>query len=422
MSDTEYDFFTLDDFDLKGRTVLLRVDINSPIYPESGRILDDHRIRRHIETIRDLDKTKLVIMAHQSRPGKVDFTTLDQHAIRMSQILGKRVEYVDGLFDSHVRTKIRQMEPGDKILLENTRMYSEETSLKGEEELNKHENTHIVRNLSPLIDFFVQDAFAAAHRSQPTLVGFAQVVPMLAGRVMERELLNLGKAFGNETHPKIILLGGAKVDDSLEIAEHMLEADSIDSVLSCGLVGNIFLMAKGYDLGPANRAFLEREFKDLESLIKWAKELLGKWGDKIMLPKDVALNQDGERHDVNIDRLPSEYPIFDIGLETIMEYSRVIGSAKLIIVNGPAGAFEYEDFSIGTTELFRAVAHSKGFSIIGGGHSVAILEKLDIEEIIDHISTGGGSCISFLAGKPMPGIDALVRSKKIFRKGPFQNR
>ncbi len=420
MSDAEYDFFTLDDFDLKGRTVLVRVDINSPIDPGSGRILDDHRIRRHMDTIGDLDKSKVIIMAHQSRPGKADFTTLNQHALRMSQILGKRVEYVDGLFDSHVRTKIRQMKSGDKILLENTRMYSEETSLKGDPDLDKHENTHIVRNLSPLIDFFVQDAFAASHRAQPTLIGFSQVVPMLAGRVMERELLNLGKAFKNSLHPKIAMLGGAKVDDSMEIAEHMLESRSIDVVLTCGLMGNIFLMAAGHDLGPENNVFLEREFSDHQSLVDRAKGMIEKWDDKIKMPSDVALSVKGERKNVTLDKLPSEYPVFDIGLRTIMEYTKYIREAELIIVNGPAGAFEYDDFSIGTTELFRAAAHSDAFSIIGGGHSVAVLEKLDIEELIDHISTGGGACINFLAGKSMPGIDALIRSKRIFRKGPFQ--
>ncbi len=420
MSDAEYDFFTLDDFDLKGRTVLVRVDINSPIDPESGRILDDHRIRRHIETIRDLDKAKVVILAHQSRPGKADFTSLNQHALRMSQILGKRVEYIDGLFDSHVRTKIRQMKAGDKIMLENARMYSEETALKGDPDLDKHENTHIVRNLAPLIDFFVQDAFAASHRAQPTLIGFAQVVPMLAGRVMERELLNLGKAFKNSMHPKIAMLGGAKVDDSMEIAEHMLESGSIDQLLTCGLMGNIFLMAAGYDLGPENKVFLEREFSDYKSLVERAKGIIKKWDDRIRMPSDVALSIKGERKDVVLDELPSEYPVFDIGLKTIMEYSQEIRDAELIIINGPAGAFEYEEFSIGTTELFRAVAHSEAFSIIGGGHSVAVLEKLDIEELIDHVSTGGGACISYLAGKPMPGIEALIRSKRIFRKGPFQ--
>ncbi len=422
MSDVEHKFFTLDDFNLRDRTVLVRVDINSPMDPRSGRILDDHRIRRHLETIRDLDKAKVVLLAHQSRPGKDDYTTLDEHAIRLSQLLGKRVEYVDGLFDSHVRTKIRNMKAGDKILLENTRFYAEETALTGEPNWYKHQRTHIVRNLAPLIDFFVHDAFAAAHRAQPSLIGFAEVVPNLAGRVMQKELEDMGRVFREDGHPRIIVLGGTKIDDSMEVAEHMLKHDNIDTVLTTGLMGQVLLMASGIDLGPGSTDFIKREFTDHEELISRGKNMLEQWGERIKMPLDVALNVDGERRNVSLDGLPSEHTIFDIGLETIRDYTRDLRDAKLIIVNGPAGVFEREDFSIGTTELFRAVAHSRGFSIIGGGHSVAVVEKLDIEDEIDHISTGGGSCISFLSGKPMPGVEALERSKNIFGKGPFQSR
>ncbi len=422
MSDVEYKFFTLDDFNLKGKTVLVRVDINSPIDPSSGRILDDHRIRKHLETIKELDKAKVVILAHQSRPGKDDFTTMDEHAIRMSQLLGKRVEYVDGLFDSHVRTKIRNMKSGDKILLENTRFYAEEITLKGEQEWYRHKRTHIVRNLAPLIDFYVNDAFAAAHRAQPSLIGFAEVVPNLAGRVMQKELEDMGRAFKENDRPKIAILGGTKVDDSLEVAEHMLSNDSMDTILTTGLMGNIFLMAAGHDIGTDSVDLIKRESSHHEKLVDGAKDMLERWSGKIRMPCDVALNIGGRRKDVGLKELPTEHPIFDIGLETIRNYIKEVMNAKLIIVNGPAGVFEIDDFSIGTTELFRAVAHSRAFTIIGGGHSVAVLEKLDIKDEIDHISTGGGSCINFLAGKPMPGIEALERSKGIFRKGPFQSR
>ncbi len=422
MSDVEHKFFTLDDFNLRGRTVLVRVDINSPIDPSTGRILDDHRIRSHLETIKDLENAKVVILAHQSRPGKNDYTTMDQHAIRMSQLLGKRVEYVDGLFDSHVRTRIGNMKSGDKILLENTRFYAEEITLKGESDWNKHKGTHMVSNLAPLVDFFVNDAFAAAHRAQPSLIGFAEVVPNIAGRVMQKELEDIGRAFKENNRPKIAILGGTKIDDSMEVAEHMLSQESMDTILTTGLMGNIFLMASGHDIGKGSVDVLKREFTDYDALVQRAKKILERWGDKIRIPRDIALNVDESRKDVGLEELPSEYPIFDIGLETLMDYTKELINAKLVIVNGPAGVFENEDFSIGTTELFRAVAHSDAFSIIGGGHSVAVLEKLDIEDEINHISTGGGSCINFLAGKPMPGIEALERSKRIFKKGPFQSR
>ncbi len=415
-----WDIFTLDDFNLKGRTVLVRVDINSPLDPKSGRILDDYRIRSHLSTIRDLDKSKVIILAHQSRPGKIDYTSLSSHALRMSQLLGKRVEYVDGLFDSHVRQRVRSLGPGEKILLENTRFYAEEIVLKGEKEHSKHENTHIVQHLAPMIDFFVHDAFAAAHRAQPTLVGFTELVPNLAGRVMQKELEDMGKAFQPDLSPKIALLGGVKVEDSIDVARHMLEEGSMDQVLTMGVIGHVFMLAKGIDLGEGSVSFLENEFPNYQKLVDQASSMLDKWGDKIKVPTDVAVEGNGRRNVVSLTGLPTPEPIMDIGIETIIDYTKHIEQAKLILVNGPAGAFEYDKFSIGTTEIFRAVAHSDAYTIVGGGHSIAVLEKLDLFKSIDHISTGGGSCINFLAGRAMPGIEALERSKRIFKKGPFQ--
>ncbi|MFP4608094.1 MAG: phosphoglycerate kinase [Candidatus Aenigmatarchaeota archaeon] len=409
------EIFTLDDFDLKGQKVLLRVDINSPLDPETGRILDDHRIRSHLKTVRELIDTKLVIVAHQSRPGKNDYTTLEPHAERLSKLLREEVEYVDGLFDSHVLQKIDGMDKGEILLLENARFFAEETYLKGEKDWDKQENTHIVKKLSSEIDFHVHDAFAAAHRAQPTLVGFSGVVPTLAGRVMERELKNMSKAFTMEESPKVAFLGGMKADDSIEVARHLLQKGDIDTILTGGVVGNIFLMASGHDLGRGNREFLEKELPGYETTVEEAKELLDEWSEKIKLPKDVVLNEGGERKGVPLDELPSDHPVFDIGLDTITEYRKEIEKAALVVLNGPAGAFEIEEFSIGTREIFKAIARADAYSIIGGGHSTAVLDKLDLEDEIDHISTGGGSCINFLTGKELEGVQALRRSHRIFK-------
>ncbi len=408
--------FTLDDFDLNGKKVLLRVDINSPLDPESGRILDDHRIRSHLGTIRRLMDTKLIIVAHQSRPGKKDYTTLKPHAERLSKLLRREVEYVDGLFDSHVLREIRNMTVGDAILLENTRFFAEETHLKGEPEFDTHENTHIVKKLGPEIDFFVHDAFAAAHRSQPTLVGFSRVVPSLAGKVMERELKNLSKVFTMDVSPKIAFLGGMKADDSIEVVRHLFEKGDMDKILTGGIIGNIFLMASGHDLGKGNHEFLNKELPDYEEIIEEAKEVLEVWPDKVKIPRDVVLNVGGERKGVPLEELPSDYPIFDIGLDTITEYRKEIEKASLVVLNGPAGAFEIKNFSIGTDEIFKAIARSDAYSIIGGGHSTAVLEKLDLDDEIDHVSTGGGSCINFFTGKELDGVQALRNSYEIFKK------
>ncbi|MFW5952782.1 MAG: phosphoglycerate kinase [Candidatus Natronoplasma sp.] len=414
MVENDEEIFYLDDFDLTGKKVLLRVDINSPLDPESGRILDDYRIRSHLETIRELSDSKLIIVAHQSRPGKNDFTTTEPHANRFSKLLRKRVDYVDGLFDKNVLNKIRDMWKGEILLLENARFFSEETYLKGVKDWEKQKNTHIVQKLAPEIDFHVHDAFAAAHRAQPTLVGFSEVVPTLAGRVMEEELENLGKVFTMDDRPKVAFLGGMKADDSIEISKHMLESGSADKILTGGVVANVFLMAAGNELGKGNREFLRDEFDDYEKIVEEAGEVLESWPNKVKMPIDVVLNEDGNRNGKPLEELPSKYPVFDIGLDTMMEYKKEIEDAALVVVNGPAGAFEMEEFSIGTKEIFRSVAQSDAYSIVGGGHSTAVLENLGLSESIDHISTGGGSCINFLAGRDLEGVEALRRSKKAF--------
>ncbi|MFW5946151.1 MAG: phosphoglycerate kinase [Candidatus Natronoplasma sp.] len=414
MVENDEEIFYLDDFDLTGKKVLLRVDINSPLDPESGRILDDYRIRSHLETIRELSDSKLIIVAHQSRPGKNDFTTTEPHANRFSKLLRKRVDYVDGLFDKSVLNKIRNMWKGEILLLENARFFSEETYLKGVKDWEKQKNTHIVQKLAPEIDFHVHDAFAAAHRAQPTLVGFSEVVPTLAGRVMEEELENLGKVFTMDDRPKVAFLGGMKADDSIEISKHMLESGSADKILTGGVVANVFLMAAGNELGKGNREFLRDEFDDYEKIVEEAGEVLESWPNKVKMPIDVVLNEDGNRNGKPLEELPSKYPVFDIGLDTMMEYKKEIEDAALVVVNGPAGAFEMEEFSIGTKEIFRSVAQSDAYSIVGGGHSTAVLENLGLSESIDHISTGGGSCINFLAGRDLEGVEALRRSKKAF--------
>lgn len=407
------EFFTLDDFNLDEKAVLVRVDINSPIDPETGKILDDTRMRHITDTLRFLDDSRVAVLAHQSRPGKKDFTTLKAHASHLSYLLGKDVRYVDDLYGSGARNAIQRMRKGDIILLENTRFYSEEVSLKGKP-IENLEKTHIVRNLSPLFDYYVNDAFAAAHRAQATLIGFARKLPNMAGKLMEREINGLSRALEGK-RPRIAILGGAKFDDSIEIASNMLENDITDKVLTTGAVANMFISAGGKRLGEPSEKFLA-ENGNSKKLMEKAGKILKNFGDRILIPEDLAIDYRGERKEITVDELPSEYPILDIGLESIVKYTEEIKNAGTVILNGPAGVFEREKFSLGTVEIFRAVADSGAYSVIGGGHSVATVKQLGIEEKIDHISTGGGSCISFLAGRPMPVIEALRESKEFFMK------
>ena len=405
------DFFTLDDFDLSGRHVLVRVDINSPIDPETGKILDDTRMRRIMDTLTELNEAKVVLLAHQSRPGKKDFTPLKEHASHLSYLLRRDVWYLDELFSRRAVERIQSMRDGDILLLENTRFYSEEVSLKGKP-IEAHEKTQIVRNLAPLFDYYVNDAFAAAHRAQTTLVGFARKLPSIAGRLMEKEIVGLEKALHGKK-PTIAILGGAKFDDSIDIAKNMLENGIADKVLTTGAVANMFLYASGIRLGEPSENFL-MDNGSSEELVKKARDIMERFPEKLVLPEDLAIDYNGERKEIGIKELPTPYPILDVGLETIVKYTEEIKNAETIILNGPAGMFEREEFSLGTTEIFRAVADSNAYSVIGGGHSVASIYQLGIENKIGHISTGGGSCINFLAGRKMPVIEALKESKKIF--------
>ena len=402
------EFNTIDDFDIENKTVLVRVDINAPVDPSSGIILDDTRLKLHAQTIKELSNkgAKVVLLAHQSRPGKKDFTTLSQHADALSEILNLRVKYIDSIFSSAAKEAIKNLKPHEILLLENVRFFSEETLSRTPEEQSK---TLLVRHLSPLIDYFVNDAFAAAHRSQASLVGFTVNTPSAAGRVMERELTVIQDALDNVQHPCVFLLGGMKPEDSIEVMENVLSNGTADSILTTGIVGNIVLWAAGVDIGQVNKDFIAG--RGYEDMVVKAKDLIERFGDKVKYPLDVACEIDGERVDIDNDKIPNE-AIFDIGVKTIAFYAKEIREAKYIFANGPAGVFEDPKFAMGTEDLINAMATSNGFSLIGGGHIAAATAGLGLEDQMSHLSSGGGACISMLAGKKLAAVEALKNSKK----------
>ncbi|WP_296852880.1 phosphoglycerate kinase [uncultured Methanobrevibacter sp.] len=402
------DFNTIDDFDIEDKTVLVRIDINSPVDPSSGIILDDTRLKLHTQTVKELSNkgAKVVLLAHQSRPGKKDFTTLSQHAQALSDILNLRVKYADSLFSNAAKEAIKSLKPHEILLLENARFFSEESLSRTPEEQSK---TLLVRHLSPLIDYFVNDAFAAAHRSQASLVGFTVDTPSAAGRVMEKELTVIQDALDNVEHPCVFLLGGMKPEDSIDVMENVLSNGTADSILTTGIVGNIVLWAAGVDIGQVNKDFIaSRGYGDM---VEKAKELIDRFGDKVKYPIDVACDIDGQRVDIDFKEIPNK-SIFDIGVKTISYYAKEIRDAKYIFANGPAGVFEDPKFSMGTEDLINAMATSKGFTLIGGGHIAAATAGLGLEEHMSHLSSGGGACISMLAGKKLAAVEALKNSKK----------
>jgi phosphoglycerate kinase len=399
-------FPTLDDVDVSGKTVLVRVDINSPIDPKTGEILDDTRIRECAPTLRELSKkdAKVVVLAHQGRPGDEDFTSLEKHSKKLSEALGREVKYVDDVFGQSACKAIESLKPGEVLLLDNVRFCDEENLTRPAEELAK---TKLVSTLAGLADIYVTDAFASAHRSQASLVGFGVLLPTYAGRLMEREINGLSRALSPE-RPCIYILGGAKVDDSLKMIEHVLGRDVADQVLTGGLLGHAFLAAMGRDIGAPNRNLLEKDFgKEIEL----AKKSLSVYGEKIKVPRDVVVDDHGKPKELNVKLLPTEFSISDIGGLTIADYSRSIAGAKTVVANGPLGIFENRAFARGTFDILNSMARSKAFTVIGGGHMVAAAQEAGVADKINHVSTGGKACISFLSGDKLPVIEMLMHAK-----------
>ena len=405
-------FFTLDDFDFTGKCVYLRLDINSPINPISGDIMSSARFSSHLETIRELSGSKVVLVAHQSRPGKNDFTTLQKHAELMGKLTGRPVEFVDSLFGSQVRNKVKHMSPGDILMLENSRFYSEEIDVDAEDPAVV-ESTHIVRNLSDLFDYYVIDAFPAIHRAQTSLVGFRGIKPNIAGRLVEREVTMIDKFMDGEERPKLAILAGAKIDDSIAVSGSFLNDGIVDNIMVGGVVANAFLWAKGFNIGTKNKEFIMKNNKKHEVLLKTCKELLEKFDDHIILPDDFVLNPRGRMATIK-DKIPDDQLIADIGLGSIARFTEYIREAKAIFLNGPMGMYEIEEYSVGTREILEAVAGSDALTIAGGGHTLGALEKLGLADQITHASTGGGALISYLSGEPMPVLESLVESRKKF--------
>lgn len=400
----------MNDFNFNGKTVLVRVDFNSPIDAETKKVLEDVRVKAHGDTtIKELAEkgAKVVILAHQGRPGEPDFIPLKQHANLLSKILSRPVKYIDDVFGEKAKVAIKTLENGEVLVLENVRTYAKERK-KGTPE--EQADTDFVKSLAPLADVFVNDAFAAAHRSHVSIVGFAAVLPSFAGRIMERELNALSKALESPGKPCIYILGGAKADDALKISKYVLDNNIADYILTGGVAGHLFLVAKGFDLGEPNIKFLEK--KELMGFVTGIKDLMTEHPDRIKVPEDLAIDVEGRRREIMVADLPTNYHICDIGTKTIQLYNDIIREAKSIVISGPLGIFENREFVKGTKEVLEATAESQAFSLIGGGHTVTAVEQLGLEKKMGYISTAGGALIEFLMGEKLPGVTALEAAAK----------
>jgi len=399
---------TIDDIKVSNKKILLRLDLNSPIDPKTGEIMDERRFRSHKDTIKELveKKAKVICLAHQGRPGEPDFTTLEKHTKLLGKTCGCKVKYVDSLVSSYAVDEIKNMKQKDVILLENTRFYSEEILKRP---ADAQATTILVKKLAPAADIFINDGFAVAHRSQPSVVGFPMLLPSAAGRLMESEVKTILGTLRDPQEPITFVLGGTKADDSIKVIRRALKKSTC-TVLTGGVVGNIFLAAKGYRIGEPSIEFIRG--KKMIEQVDVARKLLNKYGDRIITPPDVALDEDGQREDTPVGELPTNYKISDIGKQTTKEYTKAILESKTIFMNGALGIFEETNFAHGTETIIKAIADSKGFSVIGGGHTVAAAHKLNVGKKINHISSGGGACVNLLAGYELPAIEALKNSKK----------
>ena len=392
---------TLEDLDLEGRRVFLRVDINTPIHPESGKLMEHARLEEAALTINDLPKSKVVVASHQGRVGRPDFTSLEAHSKALEGILGKHVGFVPDVFGPAALSEIDSLPEGGVLVLDNLRLTAEENQ---EYKFADAERTFLVRRLKEHVDACVLDAFSTAHRSSPTIVGFAGLVPTCAGRTVGRELRMLDRIVSVEKGPYVTVLGGAKVNDRLEAIDALIANDRADKVLLCGVVGLIFLKAAGKLRGEVGVDGEQR-------FVLKARQLLDEDPERFAIPTDVGVKIDGGRKDVDPALVGTPAQVLDIGPKTVDRYSRFIKGAGTVFMSGPPGAFEFEEFSSGTEGLLRAMASSLGTTIISGGHLSTALRKYGIHDQIDHISTAGGALVQYLAGKRLPLIDALERAE-----------
>ena len=406
------DIPALDEFDFRGKRVLLRVDINSPLDPATKRIVNENRIDKSLPTIRDLADggARLVIIAHQG--DALDYhnlVSLEEHAGKLADKLERPVRFIDDVAGPAARARIVDLEDGEILLLENIRVHSEEmTTFEKSVKLSPAEmtETYLVRHLAPLFDLYVNDAFAAAHRSAPSLLAFQELLPAAGGRLLIREVEMLQSVAVSPARPCVFVLGGLKISDAFAMLNQVLSEGTADQVLTSGVTGEVMLLASGQSLGAGSETFIRD--RDLNSFIPLAKEYLEKFPGKIQMPSDVAVDSDGRR-ELAVDELPVDDLIIDIGEDTIARYERVIADAATVFVNGPAGIYERSEGAEGTRRLWQAVAATAGTTVIGGGDTVASATAFVDLDDITYVSTGGGALIRYLSGQQLPLLEAMRR-------------
>ena len=394
------DIKTLKDITLDGKRVLVRVDFNVPV--ESGQITDDTRIRAALPTISYLigRGARIILVSHLGRPkGEVkEDLRLDLLAQRLSDLLGLEVLKADTAVGSEVAEAVSQLKKGDILMLENIRFYPGEES----------NDPDFARQLASLADVFVNDAFGTSHRAHASTTGVADYLPTVAGLLMAKEIDMLSRVLEKPARPFVAIIGGAKVSDKIGVIRNLL--DRVDSLVIGGGMANTFLAAQGIEMGDS---LVEKDKLELaRDLIKLAE----KKGVELLLPLDLVLadnfSASAKSRTVDVSEgVTSGWQALDIGPKSGELFSKKIVTAATVVWNGPMGVFEFDAFAAGTDAVAAALAASESFSLVGGGDSVAALEKLGQTAAVDHISTGGGASLEYLEGKVLPGISVLRGDK-----------
>ena len=388
---------SMQDIELTGKRVLVRVDFNVPRNKTTGEITNDVRIQAGAPTIKYLSEqgAKVIVMTHMGRP-KDDtdpILRLDKVAARLAEIIGQPVKKLDKTVGPEVEEAVAAMQNGDVVMLENVRFLPGET--KNDPEL--------AAELAKLGDVFVNDAFGTAHRAHCSTEGVGHILPGVMGFLMDKEISVLGKALSEAEHPFVAIVGGSKISDKIGVVQNLLE--KVDVLMIGGGMANTFLKAKGYEMGTS---LVEDDKTELALEIMAHAEKLGK---KLLIPVDVtvaiAIDAPETAQTVAADQVPADRMALDIGPETVKIYQDAVMNAKTILWTGPMGGFDVDAFAVGTFAVATAVAKSPAYSIVGGGDSVASLERTGLNDEIDHISTGGGASLEFLEGKKLPGIEVL---------------
>ena len=395
----------LEQIELSNQRVILRADLNAPLKIDSNgqmQITDDGRLKASVSTIELLIKknAKIIILAHLGRPKgeRKPELSLKPIAKRLSELLNKKIEFVEDLNEPNLKNKIDELNPSEILMIENIRFEKDETSK------DPAERNRLAQKIAQFGDFFVIDGFGVVHREQASVTDIARLLPSAAGKLVEAEQKAFDKVLNNPERPYVVVLGGSKVSDKLGVIKNLI--NKVDLLLIGGGMAFTFLKAKGFEVG---QSLLEQErIEEVNQLMKVAQEK----NVQIVLPVDVVISKEldgsSEVKTVDVENIPSDQKGLDIGPKTIDLFSSKLNQAKTVVWNGPMGVFEVKEFSNGTKEIAQKISELSAYTVVGGGDSAAAIRLLGLDESkFDHISTGGGASLELLEGKDLPGLKVL---------------